>query len=352
MGFGVFKSPQENFENYKNKYAKQNQLISRGDLNGINQILNGDWAKQQPWYEAYQMARVQDFSKFEQIDPLVRSFLATVFMNRLMLVEASSKRIPETDPNAKNQPLPDFSVPPLGLHLSANANEISDELKTFMRENKHNPLFRLGCSMLSRPNETAVRTKAQIQADKRKADRFREIDDQMTEMIMEDTLRPMSEMQIRNARMMAGSQEAADELIQTNIEKQVTVAKTLFLTHIGKTFITTSTLNEKGKIVSTKQENLQRSVASMVSHCSRTGFVLPPGQTADVNEMMESILGSNTGKSSGIYGRFAATHSTENGRSVKEYKEAKGICLRKQYGYYLQLCLEGSWNLHDRKNID
>ena len=340
MKFGTLsgkKSPEELFHDYTETYVGNRQPIPRGEFGGVKLVLDSQWAKEQPWYEAYQMAREQDFSKFEQVPPLVRNFLASVYMVQLMQREASSHAIPKADPASKNQPLPDFSPGALGYELSGNTEGISVDLQRFLEDNKHNPLTRLGFSLYSHPDTAKVKSRAERENEQRKCERFQYLNERMTEMIMEDTLRPMSVDQIKNTRIMAGSEAAGDEMVQANIEKQVQVAKLMFLAHVGRTFITTSTTNEKGEVVSSKEENLTQSVASMVSHCSRTGFVLPPGTSVETEQMMDAVLGSNTGQAAGIYGRLAATHSTENGTSVKQYKELKGVCLRKQYGMDLAI---------------
>ena len=361
MGFQTYETL---FQNYTEKYVTQKYRIPGMELPRINSVMTSQWAKDQPWYPAYQKAMTMDFSQFEQVPPLARNFLATLYMNELMHTKTSGSRPIEAGKDSKLMPM--FHAPALGRLFSVNDYEYYKllkeqeaqmgeaegqeriignaedqrleqgvrtrmaEMERYLKSEKHNPLFRLGCSMFARKEESK-RSQFGEKKDAESRNMFRELDDRMTEMIMEDTLSPMSQQQIQATYKMAEDQKTADEMVQTNVEKQVQVAKMMFLAHIGRTFLTTTTANENGEPQPVEQ-NLDRSVASMVSHCSRTGFVLPPGEENQVNEMMDSILGSNAGRAAGIYGRTAATHSTQNGANVREYKELKGVCLRKQYG--------------------
>lgn len=345
-------SMKEKYESYIEEYVKNNALIPgikskeqlltdevRGKIPEVENFLNSDWAKKQPWYGSYELAQSGDFSQFEKVDPLARHFLASKYM--MECISDANKR-----------------------EILFAPEEHEADLERMLQEEKHNPLFRLGCSQLSRfndwvdivpghnityrmVNETEANKDSRYlkSKDPEKKGRimefheiFREYDDRMTEMIMEDTLRPLSDTQLRNVRAATGSQQKAEEMVHANVEKQVQLAKMMFLAQIGDTYLTTSTLNEQQQTVSKKKEPLHRSVASMVSHCSRTGIVLPTNHDDKaVDKMMDAVLGNNTGKASGVYGRFAATHSTENGTNIREFKELKGICLRKQYGMDLAI---------------
>ena len=310
-----------------------------GHLREVGRFLDGQWAKSQPWYGSYELAQNGDYSEFEKIDPLAQHYLASRYIiGRLGRADKGD------------------------VMLRPEHHE--GELETLLQEEKHNPLFRLGCSLISHSktydsiyNPNGLKYRSEITTEYHIPSRymasqitghenmimqydevFREYDDRMTEMIMEDTLRPLTETQIRSVHEMAGSFEKAEDMINANVEKQVQLAKMMFLAHIGDTYLTTSTLGEDGKVAETKNEFLKRSVASMMSHCSRTGIVLPPDDNSEfVDQMMDAVLGNDTGKAAGIYGRFAATHSTENGSSVTQYKELKGVCLRKQYGMDLAI---------------
>lgn len=342
------------YRQYVEKYVKPNILIpghvtvnmddgspglGLGRLREVGSFLEGDWAKSQPWYGSYELARNGDYSEFEKVDPLAQNYLASRYI--IGRLQRSDKGY---------------------VLLQPEHNE--EALEKLLQEEKHNPLFRLGCSLISHTNYnnsvynlSGIKYRSESTTDYQKRSRymaskisgneqkimqydevFREYDDRMTEMIMEDTLRPMTETQIQNVHQMAGSSEKAEQMIHANVEKQVQLAKMMFLAHIGDTYLTTSTLDEEGKVVGTRKELLERSVASMLSHCSRTGIVLPPNDNSElVDQMMEAVLGNDTGKAAGIYGRFAATHSTINGMNVTQFKELKGVCLKKQYGMDLAI---------------
>ena len=136
---------------------------------------------------------------------------------------------------------------------------------------------------------------------------------------MEDTLRPLTESQIKQVNAMADNPEHAQAMIETNVEKQVQMAKMMFVAHLGQTNLVT---DENEKVA------MDRSVASMVSHCSRTAFVFPKGNEKEVDRMMGNLTGAKMGKGAGVYGRFAATHSTKHGATIGDFKEKKGVSLR------------------------
>ena len=231
--------------------------------------------------EGYQMACNGDFSMFETVDPILRNWMASNY-------ERDSKQLPES------------------IKQNLESGTLDADGKKYLADHAKNPVFRLYCSLKSRENPV-----------------FRQYDDMMVDMLMEDTLRPLTESQIKQVNAMADNPEHAQDMIETNVEKQVQMAKMMFVAHLGQTNLVT---NENEKVA------MDRSVASMVSHCSRTAFVFPKGNEKEVDRMMGNLTGAKMGKGAGVYGRFAATHSTKHGATIGDFKEKKGVSLRHQYG--------------------
>lgn len=228
--------------------------------------------------EGYELAKNGDFSKFEQVDPLLRNWLASKYEN-------------------------DREFESLRNTLSAGP---SPETTQILKDNAKNPAFRLYCSLKSRQDP-----------------KYREYDDMMIDMMMEDTMRPLTSSQIRNVHALAEGPEHAQQMIEQNVEKQVQMAKMMFVAHVGQTQL----VNDANETVP-----MDRSIASMMAHCSRTAFVFSKGDEKEVDRMMGNLTGAKMGKGAGVYGRFAATHSTAHGKTIGEFKEKKSVSLRHQYG--------------------
>jgi len=247
--------------------------------------------------EGYELAKSGDFSKFEQVDPVLRNWLASKYENA-----------------------PEFQT--LRETLSAGP---SPETTKILKDNTKNPAFRLYCSLKSRQDP-----------------KYREYDDMMIDMLMEDTMRPLTSSQIRNVHALAESPEHAQQMIEQNVEKQVQMAKMMFVAHAGQTKL----VNDANETVP-----MNRSVASMMAHCSRTAFVFSKGDEKEVNRMMGNLTGAKMGKGAGVYGRFAATHSTAHGKTIGEFKEKKSVSLRHQYGMDVAIGGLGNDGIPGRKGV-
>ena len=98
--------------------------------------------------EGYQMACNGDFSMFETVDPILRNWMASNY-------ERDSKQLPES------------------IKQNLESGTLDADGKKYLADHAKNPVFRLYCSLKSRENPV-----------------FRQYDDMMVDMIMEDTLRP------------------------------------------------------------------------------------------------------------------------------------------------------------------
>jgi len=255
-------------------------------------------------WDSYTKAKDGDYSEFERVHPVLRNYQAMKYeqMARNTLAEIEEWR---NDPTFE------------GL--------VDMRLQGMM----YNPALRLGMSIMQNDGTN-------------KYSFYKTLDDRMIDLIMEDTLKPMTESQIRNVNSLADGPEQAQEMIEKNVEKQVQMAKMMFVAHLGQT-----------NLVNDAKENVEmdRSVASMMAHCSRTAFVFPKGEEKEVTRMMGNLTGAKMGKGAGIYGRFAATHSTAHGATIGEFKEKKGVSLRHQYGMDVAIGGLGNAGIPGRKGV-
>lgn len=290
----------EGFGSLKTKYITQepNKPFRSFEMREIEEMLNDidgiggmpkedkEEIKEALGFSSYQKALQGDYSEFERVHPVLRNYYAMKYerMVRSTLAEIEAWR---TDPN----------------------HAYDDVLEIRLREIMYNPALRLGMSIMQNDGTNQYSF-------------YRTLDDRMIDLIMEDTLNPMTQEQIKTVSEMSSSPAQFQSMIDTNVEKQVQVAKMMLMAHIGNT-----QLMKDGQ-----PAEMDRSVASMMAHCSRTAFVFPPGETKEVSAMMGRLTGAQMGKSAGIYGRFAATHSTAHGKTIGEFKEKKTVSLRHQYG--------------------
>lgn len=263
------------------EFVEGNRLIPENYSEQISGFLMSEYMTTKIGLEGYEKAQRGDFSLFETVDPVFRNWMASEFERNAELF-------------------------PREIKTNLEEGNIGPAEKQFLDEHKKNPVFRLYCSLKSRENE-----------------KFRDYDDMMVDMIMEDTMRPMTEDQINKVHEMTKTPEEAQEMIAANVEKQVQMAKMMFLTHFGKTNLVNKA-NEKIE--------MDRSVASMMAHCSRTAFVFSSGDQKSVDEMMGHLVGAKKGKAAGVFSRFAATHTTRQGKTISEFKEVKKASFRHQYG--------------------
>lgn len=277
----------------KEQYLDRDLPIPAGDYGTVEAMLAEPALRRKLGYEAYEKAAQGDYSQFERVDPLLRSYLASLYMEGL----------PREVQDALNAP----------------EDQLLPEREAILRREAHNPAFRLGCSLYSRLPQVGGRWQA--------------YDDRMTDLIMEDTLAPLTEAQFETLQAEAGSKAA--EQLRENVEKQVQMAKSLLLAHLGRTTL---------KLDDGREAPMERSVASMMSHCSRTAFVFAPGPEAETKPMMEALTGKALGQSSGVYNRHASTHDVQNGADIGAFRETKGANLRRARHYGMDVAIGGLGN--------
>ncbi len=301
-----------NFNTLVTKYTSQNLPFPEGEMQFISSMLrDADARNHLPGHEYLDEVISGNYSHFERLHPVLRNYFA---------IQKSEDLLRQMDPIA-------------GLSNFGHPLWTEDE---FLQENAMNPAFRLYCSLRSaqfeadrpRPAQAEQAGTSRARAAEETPNPFRAYDDQMNSYLMEQTLSPITAGQVQGLKNTGMSDERVRETVGRNVEKQVQMAKVLFLAHFGK-----AVLREDHPEGGTVDRPLDRSVASMMAHCSRTAFVLPPGQFSnEAPNMMDAIMGPNRGRDAGVYRRTASTHSSTNGATFADYKENKGTSLRNQYG--------------------
>lgn len=265
----------DDYEQYLSGPVKNNQTIEPGSFEAARllELMDTDYGKEKLGFEAYEKAAGGDFSSFEKAAPALRNYAASKYM----------KDIEQSHPGLLEHSLED------------------PRLQQLLEDNSMNPAFRLGCSL--RAHTKGYNSQA-----------YTQFDDYMNSHIMQQTLRPLDDAQSRSIREMYPNEEDYSAAVSQNIEKQVMVARTLLLAHIGN-----AALEEAPG----RKNTLNRSAASMAAHCSRTAYVFKPGADKDVSQLMDSLTGKGLGDAAGMHRRGAATHSVKNGKTIGDFREEK-----------------------------
>ena len=113
------------------------------------------------------------------------------------------------------------------LNVSQNMNPEDEAVKTMMRENLRNPFFRTALDLCANT----------LEIDKTIRDNCRTISTAMTEMIMENTLSPLDFESVKNLSDSGKSKDEIALLAENDAKTQMTIAKTMFLSHLGSLHI-------------------------------------------------------------------------------------------------------------------
>lgn len=270
------------------EYKKDSKLkgydtvLSEDEVRNLDESLDnipGEYKKE------FEMARNNDYSKFNGLTPYLKNYLGAKKMR-----EFKQKC-------GENAPL-------------------NDKTKKFLEENAMDGAFRVAISSAKHVDENMNKYEVY-----------------MNEYLLIKTLTPPSEEEKRNVVSRLGDEKKAKEVISKNLEKQLIMAKTLFMAHLGKYDL---------KETETSSIEYEGSIAETIVHGGRTNFILPYG--GDQARLMRSYTGENSKKNAGLEGRMAATHYTmgrkvnDDGTLKKDSKEEKPAkyelnkILSKQYG--------------------
>lgn len=179
------------------------------------------------------------------------------------------------------------------------------------------PSFRTGVSLGKHRPEVAEEMKA--------------CDSYMNMHIMEQTMKPVSMEQAE--RVNDAVPGHANQVLKRNEDKQVFMAKLMFLSQLGR-----FDQNE----VSGEKKPYENTITEAFSHGGRTGFILPPGNGQ--RKLFQTLFGANYYDKSGIKGRLVATHEVKqqtykkDGTIDQAFKEKKtSFSFKKQYGMNIAL---------------
>ena len=207
----------------------------------------------------FELAKNGNYGKFEKLPHLLRNYLGAIEL----------KKFREK----------------FGDNPSLDDRDVSE----YLENNAMNAALRAGISAEKNSEPTRAFAKA--------------LDSHMNKILMKRTMMPPS--------------EPVNEAIESNMAKQLVMAKTMLLMQIGKYDL----LNKNGLT-----KSLDVPVYETLVHGNRTNFVLPLGKNSGV--VIDAFMGNN-GADAGIEKRTAATHSAKlrkldkNGVIESETKESK-----------------------------
>ena len=221
---------------------------------------------------AFTLALGGDFSKFEKLPSLLRNYLGALEL----------KKFREKFDNAPS------------LDRA--------EVRKYLEDNMMNAALRAGISAEKNAEETRKNAMA--------------LDTYMNGRMMQRTMLISNEGKER-LEFDVGS-EKAREIVEKHMAKQLVLAKTMLLAHLGKYDV----LDKNGL-----SDSLDVPVYETLVHGSRTNFVLPAGE--DSGKVIDAFMGKNGGADAGIAKRTAATHSVKlrtfdkNGTVKSDSKELR-----------------------------
>jgi len=158
-------------------YVANQKLIPLEEFDAVTEMLKDDEVKERLGFELYRDAKINgDFSQFEKLHPILRNYAAAQYMWEMpnYLKNIMQGRQEESYEELKE--------------AFENNPAAQRRLNEGIAERAMNPLFRLGCSLMSRDDW-----------------RYTYYDDLATEHLMCETLRPMNSDQLTKVRQVAGS---------------------------------------------------------------------------------------------------------------------------------------------------
>ncbi|MBO4863310.1 MAG: hypothetical protein J5517_02990 [Eubacterium sp.] len=196
----------------------------------------------------------------------------------------------------------DMDIPPL-----------DDEMKKKMAGLNNNPVFRYAMTQLIDRN--AVNSTGEPMANL-----IKEYDSYMNHVMLANTLNPVSDTGIKNIKKKYPG-EKGDKIIEDNSEKQVFVAKTIFMAQLGRTDIISG---ENGNQV----EPYYGNISELFAHGSRVIFTLPPGNENVQDKVFDSWRKKALDRDVMIDGRFAShdmrrRHVDDDGNMTQPAKEIR-----------------------------
>jgi len=206
----------------------------------------------------------------------------------------------------------------MAYYEAKDANKLDDPDRCL------DPFYRQALEMAS--NTHAIGTEAQEQAKK--------LNDKMAEQVLANTLAPVKGDALSSIN--DKYKDKATKILNTNRLEQLTIAKTMLLTHLGSMHI----VQKDGRSVAYKG-----SVADSMAHGGRTLFFLPRGNSKTCNETQSYYFSNQYSEQIGekkelvkgetaVKSRLAATHTVSAHKpkdGAGSYKEGGFFTLRNNY---------------------
>lgn len=233
-----------------------------------------------------------DYSDFENQDKVFREDAAKQEFMEFYEIPAVRTFIHDQKENPKN-------VAP---------EELPEDVQNALHKYALNPGFRLAINSLANPEN------AKDADNLGGSGVFQAMDSHINQHLMEQTLKPVGK----------DVDISKQELNQTR-NKQRLMAKMMLMQQMGDFCQTEEWKNDGNGLF--REHPYTETMAESFAHGGRTGFILPPGVEQD--QIFDSLLGENNGKSAGVEGRTAATHAfskkkvDDMGNSTKDFKEVK-----------------------------
>ncbi len=165
---------------------------------------------------------------------------------------------------------------------------LDDDLRARLSEITNDPAFRYIIN-------TLIERKAVDRNGNSLTERLEEYDSFLNQKMMEETLNPPDEPKISNLNKKFG--DSADKLISENAEKQVFIAKTLFMQQLGRMDI----INEDGTV-----EPYSGTAAQLFARGNRVAFTLPTGNETEQDMIFDAWQKKALDSGVAWEGRFAS----------------------------------------------
>lgn len=252
------------------------RLMTRDEVEAFDGFFAGEDASMYR-DESFTRAQGGDFSRYEDTDPMLKSYLG-------------AKKCYE-------------------LYDRFNGNADHPELQQYLKSHLLEADLRIGLALGAKQEEAGEFFRACSQMANQQM-----FIQTLEEPDMAAKLRLQNQITREDP---AHAQEKMQAALNSNLEQRVEMAKILFMNHLGKF---QAYGQDRNPIAA--DEN----VAELYAHGGRTTFILPAG--GDQNRVMSSIQGQNTA-ASGLKGRSFATHGVKprkldaDGNITSEVKELK-----------------------------
>ncbi|MBQ0037950.1 MAG: hypothetical protein KBS74_04690 [Clostridiales bacterium] len=248
------------------------RLLTDSEFDAFTAYLNADPREENPLIKAEQIYHSAEYAKFEKLKMAEVSYESTKLFYGLRELFGDD-----------------------GITMD------NPEFRKYAEDNLQNPFFRLSIEMAGHtPN---------LQPESLR-DNCSSIARQMNELMMSRTLQVPTQEQRENLAAALGSTKQAEQEIQKNKLTQITLAKTMFLAHLG----TFHVVDKNGH-----NEPYTGSYAETLAHGGRTTFFFganKPGTDTIAHNLFHDLRGDRDNGTT-VSGRLAATHKAASGKAAE-----------------------------------